>query len=184
MPRRFEKSRDYDKIVVKIIEVGEVNSYVGSFEDLEFEGETAGDETDIKDVLARMLTATKDIPDSLRYPVTLVVGYVELMVNAGVWYVATGFGYDFHSGCAVGVKVSIVYDYGGGGGDDQRAGWDVTLRAYFEGFDGLTYVSRHDVKKKLRWDKMDIDKLREELFRLVKIAYNTYKGGPHRMPCE
>jgi hypothetical protein len=185
MYRKFVKRRDYDKIVVKIQRVGETTSYVGGYEDLEFEGETVGDETDIKNVLARMLTANKDIPDSLTSLVTLVVGYVELMVNAEVRYVTTGFGYEFHGGCEVGVKVSVIYDTGEDGGDSQYVGWVATLRAYFEGYDGLTYEAWHEVKKTLRLgDKIDIDMLRAELTRLVKIAYNTYKGAWYREPCK
>jgi hypothetical protein len=184
MHKRFVKKRDYDKIAVMIQTVGGTTSYKASYEDLEFEGDTVGDETDIKDVLARMLAASKDIPDSLRTLVSLVVGYVELMVNAGVWYVTTSYGYEFRGDCAVGAKVSAIYEFGGDGGDNDYVGWVVTLRAYFEGYDGLTYDARHDVKKTLRpGEKLDIDNLRTELFSLVRMAYNTYKGGPHRGPC-
>jgi hypothetical protein len=185
MRRRFVKDRDYDKIVVNIQTVGESTSYKASYEDLEFEGNTAGDESDIKGVLARMLTANKDIPDSLRTIVALVVGYVELMVNAGVWYVSTGYGYEFRWDCAVGAKVSVIYDFGEGGGDNNYVGWVVTVRAYFEGYDGLTSDARHDVKKTWRpGEKLDIDMLRTELFGLVRMAYNAFKGGPYRQPCQ
>jgi hypothetical protein len=185
MHRKFRRERDYDKIAVKIQEVGEVTSYRGGYEDLEFEGETVGGEIDIRGVLARMLEANKDIPDSLRSLVALVVGYVELMVNAEVRYVITSFGYEFHGDCEVGVKVSALYDTGEDGGDSQYAGWVVTLRAYFEGYDGLTYEAWHEVKKTLRpGDKIDIDMLRTELTRLVRIVYNTYKGAWYREPCK
>jgi hypothetical protein len=185
MHRRFIKRRDYDKIVVKIQAVGETTSYTGSYEDLEFEGYTVGDEIDIKDVLSRMLTADKDIPDSLTSLVSLVVGYVELMVNAGVRYVTASYGYEFRGDCEVGAKVSAFYDIGGGDGDNHHAGWVVTVMAYFDGYDGLTYMATHEVKKKLQFgDTLDTEALRTELTRLVQIAYNAHKGGPWRAPCS
>jgi hypothetical protein len=184
MHRKFVKTRDYRKIAVKITMAGQTTSYTGSYEDLEFEGNTIGDELDIRDVLSRMLTARKDIPDSLMSVVTLVVSYIELMVNAGVWYVSTNAGYEFRGDCEVGVKVSVFYDYGEGEGDNQEAGWVVNLRAYFEGYDGLSTESRHEIKKKLRYgEKLDVDAVRAELTSLVKMVYNTHKGGPGRVPC-
>jgi hypothetical protein len=185
MQRRFIKRRDYEKIAVKINMVSETTSYTGRYEDLEFEGDTVGDEIDIKDVLARMLTANKDIPESLVSTVTLVVGYIELMVNAGVKFAAASYGYEFRGDCEVGAKVSIFYETGAGGNDNQYVGWVATLRAYFEGHDGLTHEAWHEVKKTLRFgDKLDVDMLRTELSRLVKIAYNAHKGGSWRAQCS
>jgi hypothetical protein len=185
MHRRFIKRRDYDKIVVKIQETGDTTSYTASYEDLEFEGYTVGDEIDIKDVLSRMLKADKDIPDSLTSLVSLVVGYVELMVNAGVYYVVASYGYKFRGDCEVGAKVSAFYDTGEGEGNNQYTGWVVTVRAYFDGHDGLTYMANHEVKKKLRFgDTLDTEALRTELTRLIQIAYNAHKGGPWRAPCS
>lgn len=185
MYRRFIKRRDYDKIAVKIQAVGETTSYTGSYEDLEFEGNTVGDEIDIKDVLSRMLKADKDIPESLTSLVSLVVGYVELAVKAGVKYVVSSFGYEFRGDCEVGVKVSVFYVIGEGDGDNEYTGWVATVRAYFEGYDGLTYEASHEVKKKLRFgDTLDTEVLRTELARLIQIAYNAHKGGPWRAPCS
>jgi len=182
MRRRFIKWRDYDKIVVKIQRTGEETSYTGSYEDLEFEGVTKGNETDVKNVLARMLTADKDIPERLISLVATVTGYIELMVNAGARYATASYGYEFRWDCEVGVRVGAIYDDEGDSGDNQYLGWVVTARAYFEGYDGLTVDSYHEVKKKLRpGDSLDIDALRDELVWLVKIAYNAYKGGPRRM---
>jgi len=181
MQKRFVKKRDYDKIVVKIQRAGEETYYTGSYEDLEFEGVTKGDEIDVREVLARMLTARKDIPERLMSLVSLLTGYIELMVNAGVRHVTASYGYEFRWSCEVGAKVSASYDNRGGSGDNHYAGWVVTVRAYFEGYDGLSLRASHDVKKKLRpGDTLDINALRAELAWLVKMAYNAYKGGPYR----
>jgi hypothetical protein len=185
MHRRFVKQRDYEKISVKVRLVGPTTSYTGSYEDLEFEGDTVGDDVDIRNVLSRMLTAEKETPEKLRSLVALVVGYVELMVNSGVWYVSTNCGYEFRGDCAVGIKVSVFYNMGDADGDNEYVGWAVTLRAYFEGYDGLSYEARHEVKKTIRpGENLDFDAMRNELAHLVKIAYNAYKGGPGRAPCE
>jgi hypothetical protein len=185
MHRRFVKKRDYEKISVKLKLVGPTAHYTGSYEDLEFEGDTVGNDVDIRNVLSRMLTAEKDTPEKLKSLVSLVVGYVELMVNSGVWFVVTYCGYEFRGDCSVGIKVSAVYDTGEADGDDDYVGWVVTLRAYFEGFDGLSYEARHEVKKTIRpGENVDFDAMRDELAYLVKIAYNAYKGGPGRATCE
>jgi hypothetical protein len=184
MFRRFIKRRDYDKIVVKIQEVGETTSYTASYEDLEFEGYTVGDEIDIKDVLSRMLKADKDIPDSLTSLVSLVVGYVESMVNSGVRHVTTSYSYEFAWDCEVGVNVNALYDIGGGSKVSDRAGWVVKVSTYFDGYDGLTVKASHDIKKKLQFgDTIDVDVLRAELTWLVKIAYNAYKGTRYHKSC-
>jgi len=181
MQKRFVKKRDYDKIVVKIQRTGEETYYTGSYEDLEFEGVTKGDEIDVKEVLARMLTARKDVPERLTSLVSSLIGYIELMVNAGVRHVTASYGYEFRWSCEVGARVSALYDIRGDSEDNQYAGWVVTVRAYFEGYDGLTLRASHDVKKKLRpGDTLDINALRAELAWLVKMAYNAYKGGPYR----
>jgi hypothetical protein len=181
MQKRFVKKRDYDKIAVMIQRVGEEVTYTGSYEDLEFEGATKGDVSDVREVLARMLAARKDIPERLMSLVSSLTGYIELMVNAGVKHVTASYGYEFKWSCEVGARVSALYDIRGGSGDNQYAGWIITMRAYFEGYDGLTLRASHDVKKKLRpGDTLDIDALRAELAWLVKMAYNAYKGGPYR----
>jgi len=178
--RRFKKGRDDDKIVVNIKADGEMTTYVAQYEELEFEGITVGDESEVREVLARMLSQNKDLPDSLKSLVALMTGYVELMVNQGVRYVTTSAGLEANEDCDVGLKVNIFYTDGEGDGEEDVAykGWAITLKAVYDGFDGYTFDASHEVKKRLRpGEKIDFDALRTELTNLAKIAYNAHRSS-------
>jgi hypothetical protein len=60
---------------------GETTSYTGRYEELEFV--TVGNENDVRKVLARMLTADKEPPESMASLLSLVASYIELMANMG-----------------------------------------------------------------------------------------------------
>jgi hypothetical protein len=180
--RSFSRQRDMDKIVIEILSGGELTSYKGRYGDFEFEGETKGDESNIRDLVARMLEARKDLPERLRLMLTTVIGYIELMVkgDAEVSYVTTSAGIDFRADCMVGVKASLLYDIEGAYGGDDYTGWIVNLRGVFEGYDGYSFDSRHEVKLKLKPGKdLDIEVLRTQLTLLTKMAYNAHNARRH-----
>jgi hypothetical protein len=112
--RKFKKGRDDDKIIVTFQTDGETTSYTGRYEELEFKGVTVGNENDVREVLARMLTADKEPPESMASLLSLVASYVELIANMGVKYVTTSAGVEFREDGEVGVGVDIFYVEGGG----------------------------------------------------------------------
>ena len=57
--RKFKKGRNDDKIIVTSQTDGETTSYTGRYEELEFKGVTVGNENDVREALARMLTALR-----------------------------------------------------------------------------------------------------------------------------
>ena len=57
--RKFKKGLYDDKIIVTFQTDGETTSYTGRYEELEFKGVTVGNENDMREVLARMLTALR-----------------------------------------------------------------------------------------------------------------------------
>jgi len=57
--KKFKKGRNDDKIIVTFQTDGKTTSYTGRYEELEFKGVTVGNENDVKEVLARMLTALR-----------------------------------------------------------------------------------------------------------------------------
>ncbi len=102
------------RIVVNIQTDGETTSYIGRYEELEFKGVTVGNENDVREVLARMLTADKEPPESAASLLSLVAGYIELMANMGVKYVTTSAGVELREDSEVGVGVDIFYVESGG----------------------------------------------------------------------
>jgi hypothetical protein len=102
------------RIIVNIQTDGETTSYTGGYEELEFKGVTVGNKNDVREVLARMLTADKEPPESMASLLSLVAGYVELMANMGVKYVTTSAGVEFREDGEMGVGVDIFYVEGGG----------------------------------------------------------------------
>jgi hypothetical protein len=61
------------RIIVNIQTDSETTSYTGRYEELEFV--TVGNENDVREVLARMLTADKESPESMALLLSLVAGY-------------------------------------------------------------------------------------------------------------
>jgi hypothetical protein len=172
-----KRGRIDDKIVIHKIEVGETTSYVASYGNLQFEGETEGEEVDVREVLRRMLGAHRDPPEGVRSLVPIVVAYIELMTKMGVKYVTTSAGVKLPEGDMLSARVNAYYaDEKDGGEDDAYEGWIVWLKAVFEGFDGYSYDASHEISKTWRPGKnIDYNSLRDELASLIRKAYNAHR---------
>jgi hypothetical protein len=171
-----KRGRVDNRIVIHNIEVGETTSYVASYEDLWFEGDTEGEEVDVREVLRRMLEAREEPPEDVKSLVSVVVVYIELMTNMGVRYVTTSAGMKLPEGGLVGIRVNVFYvDEEDGEEDGAYEGWVVLLKALFEGFDGYSYDASHEIMKKLRPGKnIDFNGLQNELASLIRKAYNAH----------
>jgi hypothetical protein len=197
MPRRkgkpatLEKTRE--RVVVTHIERTDLTSYRARYPDfgLYFKGVTSND-ANVSHIVARMVMAQVDPPESLMSILPTVVGYLELMVNHGVWHVMTSVGVDVVvDGVKEGVvtaKVVGIYfrdDYEGKEciGDPFK-GWLFEISAAFQGFDGYYENAEHMVATLVRTESPDFDVMfnviRFELRDLVRMAYNAHARRPLR----
>ena len=186
MPRRRGKPTDTriirERVVITRIEVSDVTSYLARYPDfgLFFKGVTSND-ANVRHVVARMVAARVEPPESLMSIVPIVMGYVELMVKHGAWHVMTSVSMDAvvddRKEGAVTVKVVGIHGCDiyedEEGGEDTFRGWLFELSAKFQGFDGYYENAEHTVAKLIRTENPDFDVMRFELRDLVRMAYNA-----------
>lgn len=176
-----------ERVVVTHIERTDVTSYQARYPDfgLYFKGVTSND-ADVGYIVARMVRARVDPPESLMLLLPTVVGYIELMVNHGVWHVMTSAAMDAVADGVkdgtitikvVGIHGCDIYEGKEGGGDPFN-GWLFELSAKFQGFDGFYENAEHVVAKLIMTEEPNFDIMRFELRDLINMAYNASARRP------